>query len=121
VLKRAFLGESELAFETAIAGNKDQRARVLRLLSFFNEDDTSDRDELDGLRVLSTNLTQPILSTAQAVVETGDLQLIQDDSLRSAIIQYVGDGESYAETQDAMLSEIRRIQTQIEKTSGDIP
>jgi hypothetical protein len=37
-----------------------------------------------------------------AIVETGDLHLIRDAALRSAIVQYVGAGESYREVEDAI-------------------
>ena len=98
----ADLEESEAAFEAAVAGNEAERAKVMQLLAFFGEDTPPSREQFDEVRTLSTRLAQPTLSTAQAVVETGDLQLIRDDALRSAIIQYVGAGEAYAETQDAI-------------------
>ena len=98
----ADLQESEAAFEAAVAGNEAERAKVMQLLAFFGEETPPSREQFDEVRVLSTRLAQPTLSTAQAVVETGDLQLIRDDALRSAIIQYVGAGEAYAETQDAI-------------------
>ena len=98
----ADLEESEAAFEAAVAGNEAERAKVMQLLAFFGENKPPSREQFDEVRVLSMRLAQPTLSTAQAVVETGDLQLIRDDALRSAIIQYVGAGEAYAETQDAI-------------------
>lgn len=98
----ADLRESEAVLERALAGNEAERAKLMQLLALFSREEAPSLEAFRELTTFSIRPVQPTLSTAQAVVETGDLNLISDDSLRSAIIQYVGAGESYNETQDAV-------------------
>ncbi|NBB92589.1 MAG: hypothetical protein GVY32_05405 [Gammaproteobacteria bacterium] len=98
----ADLTESASALEEALAANRAGKERVLDLLALFGTQEIPSEAEFRDFRTLSISPAQPTLSTAQAVVETGDLHLIRDDSVRSGIVQYVGAGESYGETQDAI-------------------
>jgi hypothetical protein len=101
----ADLLESETVLEQALADNAAEREKLMQLLTLFVRPEPPTNDEFDELKILSIAAAQPTLSTAQAVVRTGDLQLIDDDSLRNAIIQYVGAGEAYYEVQDAVARE----------------
>lgn len=98
----ADLRESEVALAEAVSFNDSQREKLLELITLFDEEQAPSPESFRELTTLTIAPRQPTLSTAQAIVETGDLQLIADDRLRSAIIQYVGAGESYNETQDAV-------------------
>lgn len=63
-----------------------------RLAGAFYDPDPPPRDSLLVWIGKATNLitVDPITGTADALVETGDLGLIRDDSLRSAITSYLG-------------------------------
>lgn len=98
----ADLGESEAQLDDALATNRDERAKLTTLLALFGENEVPAVEEFNELKVLSFAMAEPTLSTAQAVVESGDLHLIQDDAIRNAIIQFVGDGEAFLEGQGAM-------------------
>jgi hypothetical protein len=98
----ADLRQSEAALAEAVSFNESQREKLLELIALFDQEQAPSSESFRELTTLTIAPRQPTLSTAQAIVETGDLQLIADDRLRSAIIQYVGAGESYNETQDAV-------------------
>jgi len=96
------LVESETRLEEALARNRDEIDKLTTLLDLFGETELPTLEQFDELKVLSFQPAEPTLSTAHAVVETGDLQLIEDDAMRKAIIQFVGDGEAFIEGQDAI-------------------
>ena len=98
----ADLRESQAALGEALAASEAQRERVMELLALIQAESVPTDEEFDEITTLSIAPAQPTLSTAQAIVETGDLHLIRDDALRSAIVQYVGAGEAYREVEDAI-------------------
>jgi hypothetical protein len=98
----ADLEESETALQQAVSAGEAQRDRVMALLALLHAEEVPGQERFDELTTLSIAPAQPTLSTAQAIVETGDLHLIRDDALRAAIVQYVGAGESYREVEDAI-------------------
>ena len=74
----------------------DARERVLssasaRLHHAFYQPDPPSADPLTRLILLSYGSVepQPVLGTVEALISTGDIGLVRDDSLRAAIIQYI--------------------------------
>lgn len=97
------LAESEARLQEAVAANQDQLGKLTELLKLFDsKSEVPSIEAFNDLKILSFTSEDPVLSTAQAIVETGDLHLITDDLLRSEIIHYVGAGNAYLDTQTAI-------------------
>lgn len=82
--ERLMLRADSVSLPSERAGN--------RFWAAFYMDTTPLRDSLMLWRVQSDYLVtdaRPLLGTAEALVATGDLALIRDDSLRAAIVAYV--------------------------------
>ena len=73
------------------------RAGSLLWLAFY-EADPPPRDSLLvwAERSMWTSTVRPVLGTAEALVATGDLALIRDDSLRTAVTAYLDEIERAA-------------------------
>lgn len=67
----------------------------IRLLHAFYQSDPPSRDSLVGLLDAATSIrpVRPVLGTVEALVSTGDLSLITNDSLRTNITAYLDDSE----------------------------
>lgn len=88
----ADLVETERVFGWADSTNALSTRAAERLAGAFYDPDPPPRDSLLVWIGKASNLVtvDPITGTADALVETGDLGLIRDDSLRSAITAYLG-------------------------------
>lgn len=87
----ADLRETERAADAADAFLQPvDRAGSLLWLAFY-EADAPPRDSLLAWaeRAMWTSTVRPVLGTAEALVATGDLALVRDDSLRTAITAYL--------------------------------
>jgi len=73
----------------SIADNRD--SANARLVSSYYQADAPSADSLAGWlnRAIGYRVVQPRLGTVEALVSTGDLALIRDDSLRAAIPAYL--------------------------------
>ena len=85
------LRETERALDEADSGLLDtERAANLVHRAFY----TPERPPRDSLRVWmgrsgGARTVRPVLGTVEALVATGDLALVRDDSLRSALLDYL--------------------------------
>lgn len=95
----ADLVETERIFAWADSANGFSTRAADRLAGAFYDPDPPPRDSLLVWIGNATSLitVDPITGTAHALVETGDLGLIRDDSLRSAITAYLGQIEGMRE------------------------
>ena len=98
------------------------RAGSLLWLAFY-ESDPPPRDSLLAWaeRSMWTSTVRPVLGTAEALVATGDLALIRDDSLRTAVTAYLERtrGRLYDHEQfDRWAGAERRMRRQIDPTES---
>jgi hypothetical protein len=75
---------------------------VGRLWAAFYESEPPPADSLFAWRSVMgrIRLVSPVLGTAEALVATGDLSLVRDDSLRSAIAAYIESSRKQASAQN---------------------
>lgn len=90
------LGETERLMRTSDDFLGPTERGIRRLLQSFGEDVPPADSVLHWIDVgLLTDLPHPVLGTAEALVATGDLALIRDDSLRIAIATYLDETRSH--------------------------
>ena len=108
--ERAYLRQlaADLAeTERVVAGTDEQLASALqathRLLRAFREPERPTPDSLAQWinDVGSIRTAVPVMGTVQALIATGDLALIRDDSLRSAVTAYAQKMDAFTLRQDA--------------------
>jgi hypothetical protein len=98
---------ADLAATEAVAARADSLSRPFdragtQLTRAVFAEERPPRDSLLTWYLTAVNyapLPQPVLGTATALVETGDLNLIRDDSLRSAITTYAETSRAFADEQ----------------------
>ncbi len=92
------LAETERVMTASDALLRPTERAVKRLLQSFGEPTPPVDSVLSWVdAALITDLPHPVLGTAQALVATGDLALIEDDSLRLAIANYLEAAQSQLE------------------------
>lgn len=87
----ADLAETERVMARADSVSLSAERAGNRLWAAFYEPTPPPRDSLMWWRIWSDSYAdaRPLLGTAEAIIATGDLALVQDDSLRAAIVAYV--------------------------------
>lgn len=99
----ADLVTSEEGLENIIEFFERRALAAAGIVHSFWQDDPPPRDSLTVwmLRPLSNRRYRPSLGTAKAIVSTGDVRLVSDDSLGTAIVTYI-------ESVEADLEDVRR-------------
>ena len=93
----ADLVESDSIFTEALAKNDAMIAQYSRLLASFAAPDPPTDSAFRNLLPLDFGTADPITGAARALVVTGDINLIREDSLRSAVIRLVDRSDAYNE------------------------
>jgi hypothetical protein len=93
----ADLRQSEEAFASAVEQNEAEIAQLHRLSDAFTAEPPPPDSVLDRLISVGFSSNEPVTGTARALLQTGDLHLVQDDSIRSAVIGFVAESDAFAE------------------------
>ena len=90
--------ERDVAEGDSIAAQVSHEA-ITKLLRAWGRPERAPRDSVLAWHRLATrySITVPVVGTAEALVATGDISLIRDDSLRTAITAYLRGSQGLAE------------------------
>ncbi len=91
------LHQSEESFTRVIEKNGEEIIRLRRLSDAFTAATPPSDSALSRLVSTTFNSAEQTTGTARALVLTGDIHLLRDDSVRSAIIHFVSVSEAYAD------------------------
>ena len=89
-----------------------------RLWAAFYTDPPPPRDSLMWWRIWADSYVtdaRPLLGTAEALIATGDLALVHDDSLRAAIVAYVEETRAGMETQARLSAQWHEAQATMDR------
>lgn len=89
-----------------------------RLWAAFYQETPPPRDSLMWWRIWADSYVtdaRPLLGTAEALIATGDLALIRDDSLRAAIVAYVEETRSVIEAQARLSAQWHEAQATMDR------
>jgi hypothetical protein len=93
----ADLRQSEQAFTAVIEQNEAAIDRLQRLSNAFTATPPPPDSALARLISVGFSTNEPMTGTGRALLQTGDLHLIQDDSIRSAVIGFDAESQAFAE------------------------
>lgn len=91
----ADLQESTRLFEAEIEKNVQNTKRLDSLAVVLATGRAPSDSALIRLVYVDLGHASPITGAARALIQTGDLNLIRDDSVRSAVIRFVGQSDDY--------------------------
>ena len=91
------LNSTEELMASVAEGNAVADEAAVRLFELFRDNVSVDTQELRRLLWNSSSFDNPVpvLGTAEALVATGDLRLIQDSGVRSRVTQYLSHTRDY--------------------------
>jgi len=101
----ADLEETERDLTEVIQYNAASAARIDTLLSLFEVSPPPEDFQIEPLLGLLLDTPRPLTGTGRALVETGDLRLLSNDSLKAVIVKYVDVSQAYQEERRRMLFE----------------
>ena len=97
------IDETLLELDSAVVNNERMAARMDSLLDAFVASEPPSDSVFRRLNNAGYAWAEPITGAAVALIETGDLRLIEDTGLRAGIVRYLGQSDEYIRSLDAFV------------------